>query len=109
METQNILMIQLRQLGDILLTTPCLRAIKEDNPKHRISFLCHSMGRDILQNSPYLDELITYNDKSPIEYWQMVYSLHKRGFTMVFDFMANPRSAKFAWSTRSPKRYAFST
>lgn len=109
MEVQNILMIQLRQLGDILLTTPCLRAIKEDNPKHRITFLCHSMGREILQDSPYLDELMTYNDKTPFEYWKMAFSLRKRGFSMVFDFMANPRSAKFAWLTRSPKRYAFST
>lgn len=109
MEAQNILMIQLRQLGDILLTTPCLRAIKEHNPHHRISFLCHSMGREILKDCPYLDELITYNDKSTLDYWLMLLSLRKRKFSMVFDFMANPRSAKFAWSTRSPKRYAFST
>jgi heptosyltransferase-3 len=109
MEKQNILMIQLRQLGDILLTSPCLRAVKEDNPEHRLTFLCHTMGREILQDSPYLDELITYNDKSAFEYWQMAFSLRKRGFTMVFDFMANPRSAKLAWLSRSPQRFAFST
>lgn len=109
MQIQNILMIQLRQLGDILLTSPCLRAIKEDNPHHRITFLCHTMGKEIFQDSPYIDELITYNDKSLFEYWNMAFSLRKRKFTMVFDFMANPRSAKFAWLTRSPQRYAFST
>ncbi len=106
---QNILMIQLRQLGDILLTTPCLRAIKADNPQHRISFLTHSMGREILRDSPYLDELITYNDKTRLAYCALAFSLRQRKFTLVFDFMANPRSASLAWLTRCPRRYAFST
>ena len=109
MKPQNILMIQLRQLGDILLTSPCLKAVKEDNPEHRITFLCHSMGRPILQDSPYLDELITYDDLSLWEYTKMALSLHHRQFTLVFDFMANPRSAKLAWLTRAPQRIAFST
>ncbi len=109
MDIQNILMIQLRQLGDILLTTPCLRAIKEDNPQHRITFLCHSMGREIFEGSPYIDELLTYDDKAPSQYWKLALSLRTRAYTMVFDFMANPRSAKFAWLTRSPQRFAFST
>ena len=109
MQPQNILMIQLRQLGDILLTTPCLRAIKEDNPQHRVSFLCHRMGTEIFRDSPYLDELIIYDDRNLLNYWKMALSLHKKNYSMVFDFMANPRSAKFAWLTRSPRRFAFST
>lgn len=86
-----------------------MRAIKEDNPQHRITFLCHSMGRTILENSPYIDELILYNEKNWHQYWNFALSLRKRKFSKVFDFMANPRSAKLAWLTRAPERYSFST
>ncbi len=106
---QKILMIQLRQLGDILLTTPCMRAIKEANPQNHISFLSHSMGREILKDSPYIDELLIYNDKDWWAYTKFALSLHRQGYDLVFDFMANPRSAMLAWLTRCPRRISFDT
>ncbi len=104
----KILLIQLRQLGDILLTTPCLRELKRAYPKASISFLCHPMGRLILEGNPYLDQLLTYDPsdrlKSEISLWK---ALRSADYDLVLDFMYNPRSAIYARVTGAPKRLAF--
>ena len=44
----KILVIQLRQLGDILLTTPVIRAIKNADAGHDVDVLTYPMGRLII-------------------------------------------------------------
>ena len=53
---KKILIIQLRQLGDVLLTTPCVQTIKKDSPDHHITFLSHAMGCHVLAENPYIDD-----------------------------------------------------
>ncbi|MBM4251684.1 MAG: glycosyltransferase family 9 protein [Deltaproteobacteria bacterium] len=111
----KILVIQLRQLGDILLTTPCLRALKEDAvasgaPEPEIVFLSHPMGRLVLRDNPYIDELVTYpTDRAWWAEWALARALRTRRFDLVFDFMNNPRSAFYARMTGAPQRLAFTS
>ncbi len=105
---KKILLIQLRQLGDIILTTPCLRELKKAWPDASIDFLCHPMGKLILKGNPYLNQLITYDLKASwIEQLRFLESLRKARYDLVLDFMYNPRSALYAAWTRAPKRLAF--
>ncbi|MBP6217129.1 MAG: glycosyltransferase family 9 protein [Oligoflexales bacterium] len=110
MQAKKILLIQLRQLGDILLTSPCITALKKDNPQHHIAFLCHRMGVPLLGDQPTLDALYTYHEKDSLrQKWNLLQTLRREQFDYVFDFMNNPRSSLFAWWTRSINRYAFSS
>ena len=118
---QRILVIQLRQLGDILLTTPCVRALKvsgggaaEHSGKNlgehepEIVFLSHPMGRLVLSDNPYIDEHVTYDPNGGWRReWQLAQELRARRFDLVFDFMNNPRSAFYARMTGAPRRLAF--
>ena len=112
---KKILVIQLRQLGDILLTTPCLRALKEgatakgeDQPE--VVFLSHPMGRLVLRDNPYIDELVTYPPDSDWRgEWALARQLRARRFDLVFDFMNNPRSAFYARMTGAEERVAFTS
>ncbi len=110
MKPQRILLIQLRQLGDILLTTPCVAAIKEDNPAHEIVFLCHEMGKRVLGDNALLTELWTYRETDSL--WaqlQLLRRIREQPFDIVFDFMNNPRSLLFSCVARSPKKIAFTS
>ena len=93
---QNILIIQLRQLGDILLTTPIITGLREAYPKAKISFLAHPMGHLILDGHPELDELITYPSSGLWRQLVFLKNLRGRSFDLVLDFMGNPRSAFYA-------------
>ena len=106
---QRILIIQLRQLGDILLTTPCVRELRRAYPDGRITFLCHSMGRLVLEENPFLDEQFYYDAGGAWYEWQVMRTLRERSFDLVFDFMSNPRSALYTLMTGAPRRVAFDT
>ena len=105
---QKILIIQLRQLGDIILTTPCLRELRAAYPEAKIDFLAHGMGKLILNDNPYLNHLYTYSEADPIlSQLRLMKKLRSQKYDLVLDFMYNPRSALLAWSTGSKKRMAF--
>jgi len=105
---RKILLIQLRQLGDILLTTPCFREIKRAWPDSEITFLSHPMGRLIADDNPYLYRHLTYDPKGG---WRqdikLIRELRAARYDLVLDFMYNPRSALYARITGSPRRLAF--
>lgn len=105
---KKILLVQLRQLGDILLTTPSIREIKKEWPDATIDFLAHPMGKLILDGNPHLSKIITYDEKASwIDQFKFFQSLKKQGYDLVLDFMYNPRSALFSFATRAPRRLAF--
>jgi ADP-heptose:LPS heptosyltransferase len=110
MTEERILVVQLRQLGDILLTTPCIKAIKRERPRARLTFLSHAMGRLILDHCPYLDEHFVYDTSwGWREEWRLAQTLRERRFDLVFDFMSNPRSAFYAWRSAATERFSYNS
>jgi ADP-heptose:LPS heptosyltransferase len=106
---KKILMIQLRQLGDILLTTPCIQGLKTQYPTSKISFLCHPMGRLILADNPWLDELICYPSD---DFWgevKLIRQLRRQNYDLVIDFMCNPRSAFYSLAVGRQQRLGMDT
>jgi ADP-heptose:LPS heptosyltransferase len=105
---RKVLLVQLRQLGDILLTTPVTRALHDLDPTVEISFLSHSMGRLILEGNPYIKKTFYYNERDSLGLqFQLFKSLRQEHFTDVIDFMNNPRSALFTWLTGARVRIGF--
>jgi ADP-heptose:LPS heptosyltransferase len=108
MAPASVLVIQLRQLGDILLTTPCLRELKQAWPECRLTFFSHKMGRAIVKDNPYVDEHIVYDDQEG--FWKLTklaLELRKRRFDIVIDFMNNPRSAIYTAVSGAKQRLSY--
>ena len=61
----NILIIKLRYIGDVLLATPTVRAIKAARPDVRITMMVNRGTEDVLSGNPNLDEIIVL-DKGEI-------------------------------------------
>ncbi|MBI5686904.1 MAG: glycosyltransferase family 9 protein [Verrucomicrobia bacterium] len=57
-EFRNILIIQLGDIGDVVLTTPTIRAVKEANPGARVSILVREPFGGLLRADPNLHEVI---------------------------------------------------
>jgi lipopolysaccharide heptosyltransferase II len=61
-QARNILCIRLDALGDVLMTTPALRALKESGAGgRRITLLTSSAGAEIATLIPEVDKTITYD------------------------------------------------
>lgn len=56
-KTNSILIIQLAGLGDMVMATPAFEALRGLYPEAKICLLTNSRSADIVQGSPYLDEI----------------------------------------------------
>ncbi|MFT5171651.1 MAG: ADP-heptose:LPS heptosyltransferase [Candidatus Marinamargulisbacteria bacterium] len=55
---QKILIVRPDAIGDMVLTLPCVKAIKEAHPHLHISILASSYNAKVVEHLPYIDEII---------------------------------------------------
>ncbi|MBI5740617.1 MAG: putative lipopolysaccharide heptosyltransferase III [Nitrospirae bacterium] len=60
-DVNSILVIKLRHIGDVLLTVPVFRALRETFPGARISALVNSGTEEALSGSPYINEIMVFD------------------------------------------------
>jgi len=63
MELQNIkrlAVFKMRNIGDVLIITPILRALRETFPDARITVVVNSGTEAMLANNPHIDEVLPY-------------------------------------------------
>jgi heptosyltransferase-3 len=58
---KKILVIKFRHIGDVLLTIPTIRALKETFPDAGVSVLVNSGTEDVLSGNSVIDELIVFD------------------------------------------------
>lgn len=59
-QAQSILCVRLDSIGDVLMTTPALRALKETDGSRRITLLTSSAGAEAAALVPEIDEVLVY-------------------------------------------------
>jgi lipopolysaccharide heptosyltransferase II len=60
LDAKNVLCIRLDSLGDVLMTTPAMRALKENHPERRITLLTSPAGAKVASLINEVDETIIY-------------------------------------------------
>lgn len=89
---QNILLIQQRQLGDVVVTTPVFEAVKKAFPQAKLTFLTEPKCVPLVEKDPYLDAIITFpKHGSFFEQLAFYRNLHKKHFDVVADLQQLPR------------------
>lgn len=103
MSYNKILIVNLGGIGDVLLSTPALRALKNNFPQAQISILVVPRVYEIVKGLSYIDNIfIFYKGYSPI-------SLFKNFFTLLalrkrhFDLLLNMRTIVSEKSARKIK------
>ncbi|MDD5692595.1 MAG: lipopolysaccharide heptosyltransferase II [Candidatus Omnitrophica bacterium] len=57
----RILIVRTDRIGDVLLSTPVIKALRQKFPQAYISMMVSPYARDIVEGNPYLDEVIVYD------------------------------------------------
>lgn len=95
----KILVIRLSSIGDIILTTPVLKAFKEKYPDAVIDFLVLDKFKDSIEGVPYIDNLILFNKEKNDGIANMkkfAQELKKNGYDYIFDLHSKLRSKVIA-------------
>ena len=102
---ERILLIQLRRIGDVLMTTPAVRALREAYPEARIVYLTEPPADQIFRNSPHVDEVWSFPLKAGVrQRWAMVQRLKSQRFDLAIDFHSHPRTALISRVSGAPRR-----
>jgi heptosyltransferase III len=105
---QRALFIQLRRIGDILMCTPSVRALKIAHPDCALDFLTEHP--DVLKGNPNLNEIIAvdkHKEFAPIYQYRLISKIRKNHYDIVIDFLANPRSAWYSYLSGASTRLSY--
>ncbi|MBI3264613.1 MAG: glycosyltransferase family 9 protein [Acidobacteria bacterium] len=111
MRDLNILLIRLRLVGDVVFTTPALRALRRRFPSARLTYLVEDGAAPVLAGNPHLNDLIIVPRRRGLRrVWDDVMlarTLRRHTYDVVIDFHGGPRSSLLAWATRAPVRIGY--
>lgn len=104
---RNILIIKLRYIGDVLLATPTVQALKAAYPAARLTVVVNRGTEAILAANPDVDETLSLDKRSLAAQWRVLSDLRRRRFDTVIDLTDADRSAFLTWISRAPVRIGF--
>lgn len=106
----NILLVQLGDIGDVVLTTPTIRAVRETYPEARISILVRKPFGNLLLADPNLLEVVEAEKiRGSIfhmlhEYVKFIRQLRRARYDLVIDLRTGDRGAVLSFLTGAPVR-----
>ena len=104
-QIQRILILRMGPLGETLLTTPVIRALRRRFPDAYIAYMVAPGREDLVSENPNLDEVITYSVSIP----KLIYGMAKRSFQMAVILQPTFRLVFHTFLARIPFRIGFET
>jgi len=107
-DRKNLLVIQLGDIGDVVLATTTFRAVKESYPSARLSVLVRKGYGSLLEADPHLHEVIEVTKSSGKiaevggENLRLIRRLRRADYDLVIDLRTGDRGAIMAFFTGAP-------
>ncbi|MDA0986084.1 MAG: glycosyltransferase family 9 protein [Bacteroidetes bacterium] len=98
---KKILISRYKFIGDIVLTTPIIKSLRDKFPNAYIAFLGEQKGTSLLDCNPNIDEIIKFDDSKNnlIQTILLLKKIRKIKFDIFIDLFSNPRTSLWAkWS-----------
>ena len=107
---KSILVVKTCCIGDVLMATPALSALRQAFPQAAISVAVGAWSRSALEGNPDIDEIIDCGNIAggrsftASEYFRLVRSLRKRRFDCCIALERSPLLTALPWLARIPVR-----
>jgi heptosyltransferase-3 len=93
-EITKILAIQLRQMGDVIMTTPAIRQLRKIFPDAQLDFMTETLGANVYRFNRNVDNIIEVDrTKNIISIIGLFHKIYRCSYDLVLDFFSNPSSA----------------
>ena len=108
---KRILIFEVNWLGDVLFSTPAIRAIRKKYSDSHIAALVVPRCREVLEHNPDLNEIISYQEKGDHRSlwgkWRLVRDLRRRKFDLAFIFHRSFTRALMVYLAGIPDRVGY--
>jgi ADP-heptose:LPS heptosyltransferase len=107
----QILLVRLRLIGDVVFTTPAIRAMRRQYPQARLTYLVEEAAAPVVEGNPHLDEVIVAPRSRG---WRRIAddlrlgrALRARRFDLAVDFHGGPRASWLTWLSGARERLGY--
>jgi heptosyltransferase-2 len=110
--TRSVLVISLKRVGDVILSLPAFRAIKESLPKSQVTVFADSYTKDILDRIPFIDAVVPYKKNSSfLKKANQVRKLSYNSFDLAVDLTCDYtfEGALWTWLSGAKFRVGYDT
>ena len=91
---KKILVIRLRRIGDVIMTTPAVSALRKAFPDAFISYVVEEPFRELVEGNPDLDEVIVLEKNQNLRgFLRLLRKIRKEKYDVILDFHSGPRSS----------------
>ncbi len=109
----KVLIFRNQGLGDLILITPAIRAIRSLHPTSEISVFVGDWSKASAENHPAINEIISYpdsyiQDKKPFKIISLINRLRRKNFDRVYIFHSHNVLHLMTKLAGIPERYGFS-
>src|SRR3990170_8969424 len=113
---KRILVIKLRHIGDVMLSVPAFRALRENFPDSHIAALINSGTEEVLSGNHLIDEIIIFDRNIKkmntamryIKELSFLKQIRMKGFDMTVDLTSGDRAAIVSLLSGARYRIAYS-
>lgn len=111
LNAKRILITRTDRLGDVILSTPVLRAVREVYPDSFIAMMVRPYTKECVEGNPYINEVILYDkygiDKSISSSFRFALELRKRRFDLALILHPTNRMNLMIFLAGIPRRVGF--
>ncbi len=104
-QINRILIIRLAPLGETVLTTPVICALRQHFRDAYIAYMVAPTREDLVSENPHLNEVLTYHASVP----KLIYQIARRKFHMAVVLQPTFRLVLHTFLARIPFRVGFET
>src|SRR5262245_45025773 len=108
---RNILVVRTDRIGDVILTTPALKALREKFRHSRISLLVSAATRELVDKNPYVDEVLTDHRQGVHQgfmgFWRLVGEIRRKKFDLAIVYHTKRRTNYLCFFADIPTRLGY--
>src|SRR4051794_33989934 len=110
-ERVKILLLRLRLIGDVVFTTPAIRALRRTYPDAHLTYLVEPHAAPVVINNPHLDQVIVAprqrGARRLLDDLSLARRLRRERFDVAIDLHGGPRSAWLTWASGARERIGY--
>lgn len=107
----KILLVRLRLIGDVVFTTPVIRALRRQYPDARITYLVEPAAAPVVATNPHISDVQviphTRGWARIKDDFRLARQLRRARYDLVVDLHGGPRSAWLTWASGAPRRIGY--
>jgi len=110
---KKILVVNVNWMGDVIFSIPVFKALKKAYPQAILTCLAVPRVRGILEQSPYVDNILSYDekgeDRTPWAKWKLIQRIREQQFDVAFILHRSLTRALLVFLAGIPQRIGYDT